>query len=259
VFDELRRAAQDLALVESGAKGSLRVGTMAMPAIPFLPLAIKRLIDDHPEIFVSVVEGREAEIIDRLRKRDIDVAILRLSLVEPADDMQAATLFEEKLCVVAAKDHPLATRTDLTWAELLDERWVMPPADGYFFEHVLRTLDRQRLETPRHVVEAASVGVQVSLVLHAAMLSFGMRSQVEFAPGKALLARLPFELGTRASVVAAVTLSANATSPLVEQFVGHVRALVAGSPPLAESGREHPVQRRLEPRGQPEPTGSGLR
>jgi DNA-binding transcriptional LysR family regulator len=115
VFDELRRAAQDLTLVSSGAKGSLRVGTVPMPAIPFLPLAMQRLIGAHAGIFVSVVEERETELIDRLRKRDIEVAILRLSLVEPGDDMQVAPLFDEKLCVVASKEHPLASRTRLNW------------------------------------------------------------------------------------------------------------------------------------------------
>ena len=65
IFDELRRAAQDLMLVSSGAKGNLRVGTVAMPAVPFLPVAVKRLMDMHPDIFVSIVEDRETELLDR--------------------------------------------------------------------------------------------------------------------------------------------------------------------------------------------------
>ena len=105
VFDELRRAAQDLTLLSSGAQGSLRVGTVPMPAIPFLPVAINRLVDAHPGVFLSVVEERETELLDRLRKRDIEIAILRLALVEPGDDMQAVPLFNEKLCVIANKNH----------------------------------------------------------------------------------------------------------------------------------------------------------
>ena len=76
IFDELRRAAQDLALVSSGEKGTLRVGIVPMPAIPFLPVAVGRLGTQHPSIFVSVVEDRETELVDRLRKRDIELAIL---------------------------------------------------------------------------------------------------------------------------------------------------------------------------------------
>ena len=231
VFDELRRAAQDLTLVSSGAKGSLRVGTVPMPAIPFLPLAMQRLIGAHAGIFVSVVEERETELLDRLRKRDIEVAILRLSLVEPGDDMQVAPLFDEKLCVVAANDHPLASRTRLNWPELLEQRWVMPPADCYFYGHVQRTLARLGLRMPRQMIETYSVQMQFSLVLHAGMLGFGMRSQIVFAPGKEFLVRLPFDLPVEGSIVGAVTLKSHEPSPLSRQLIEHIRDLAAQAPP----------------------------
>ena len=229
VFDELRRAAQELTLVSSGAKGSLRVGILPMPAIPFLPVAVNRLITEHPGIFVSVIEDRETDLLDRLRKRDIEVAILRMALVDPGSDMHVDTLFDEKLCVVASKDHPLASRTRLNWPELLEQRWVMPPADCYFYEHVLRTLDRLDMPMPQHVVEAMSIHIQFGMVLHAGMLGFGMRSQVSFAPGKEFLVRLPFELPIEGSIVGAVTLKSHEASPLAKQLVTHIRDMGAPS------------------------------
>jgi DNA-binding transcriptional LysR family regulator len=227
IFDELRRAAQDLTLVSSGAKGSLRVGTVPMPAIPFLPVAINRLIDAHAGVFVSVIEERETELLDRLRKRDIEVAILRLSLIEPGGDMQVAPLFDEKLCVIAGKDHPLAARTRLNWPELLEQRWVMPPADCYFYEHVQRTLDRLGMRMPIQMIETASIQMQFNLILHAGMLGFGMRSQVSFAPGKELLVRLPFDLPIEGSMVGAVTLKSHEPSPLALQLIAHIRDMAA--------------------------------
>jgi len=227
IFDELRRAAQDLTLVSSGAMGSLRVGTVPMPAIPFLPVAINRLVDAHPGIFMSVVEERETELLDRLRKRDIEVAILRLSLIEPGGDMQVAPLFDEKLCVIAGKDHPLAARTRLNWPELLEQRWVMPPADCYFYEHVQRTLDRLGMRMPMQMIETASIQMQFNLILHAGMLGFGMRSQISFAPGKEFLVRLPFDLPIEGSIVGAVTLKSHEPSPLARQLIAHIRDMAA--------------------------------
>jgi len=227
IFDELRRAAQELTIVASGARGTLRIGTVPMPAIPFLPIAIKRLVEAHPGIFVSVVEERESELVDRLRKRDVELAILRMSLFDPDEDMQVTQLFEEKLCVIAAKDHPLAGRKQLTWPQILAERWVMPPADCYFFEHVLRTLDTLGLALPRHAVESFSVHMQHGMVLHGGMLSFGMRSPVEFAPDKALLVQLPVQMPSVAGDVGAVTLMEHAASPLAQQLVGHIRDLAS--------------------------------
>jgi DNA-binding transcriptional LysR family regulator len=230
VFDELRRAAQELAWVANGDHGHLRVGIVPMPAIPFLPLAIKRLAEARPTVFVSVVEAREAELLDRLRKRDIELAILRLTLVEPGDDMDVAPLFEETLCVVAHKDHRLARRTSLSWSELVQEQWVMPPADCDFFGHVLRTLQGLGMAMPQHMVEAYSIQIQFGMVLHAGMLSFGMRSQIDFAPGKEFVVRLPFELPVTPRAVAAVTLSSHEPSPLAQQLVDHVRDLAGKAP-----------------------------
>jgi len=230
VFDELRRAAQDLALLSSGAIGSLRVGVLPLPAIPFVPVAVNRLLDQHPGILVSLVEASETELLDRLRKRDIELAILRLALVDPADDLRVDRLFDERLCVVAAQTHALATRDNLQWPELLEQRWVMPPADCFFYEHVQRSLDRMHMPMPRPAVEATSNQLQRSLVLHAGMLSFGMRSQISFAPGKEFVVRLPFELPVTSTVVAAVSLNSHEPSPLARQFVGHIQALVRMPP-----------------------------
>ena len=233
IFDELRRAAQDLAMVSSGARGVLRLGSLPMPAIPFLPVAIKRLTDVHPDRLVSVLEAREAELLERLRKGDIELAILRLALLDLGPDLQVATLFEEKLCVVACRDHPLATREHLTWQELLQEHWVMPPADCLFAEHVQRTLDANGLQRPRRVVESYAINIQFGMVLHGGMLAFGMRSQFEFSPGKILLVRLPFELESAPRAVAAVTLKSHALGPLAQQLIGHIRSLLPAPPEFA--------------------------
>jgi DNA-binding transcriptional LysR family regulator len=141
-------------------------------------------------------------------------------------------LFNEKLCVVASKTHPLAKRRDLQWADLLQQRWVMPPADCFFYEFVQRTLDRLDMPMPHHVVEALSIHTQFGMVLHAGMLSFGMRSQLSFAPGKEFLVRLPFELPVAGHDVSAVMLKSHAASPLAQQLVGHIRDLVAESAPV---------------------------
>lgn len=235
IFDELRRAAQELTQLSSGAAGSLRLGTVPMPAIPFVPLAVDRLVDAHPGIQLSMVEARETELIDRLRRRDIELAVLRLSVVEPNDDMRLIRLFDEKLCVVAAADHPLARRRNSTWADLLAQRWVLSPPDCSFHLHVQRTLEQAGLSMPRHTVEAMSIQLQFNLVLHAGMLGFGMRSQIDFAPGKGNVVRLPFDLPALSTGVSVVSLASHEPSPLARQLVAHIHDLAAAGSPAQHS------------------------
>ncbi len=228
IFDELRRAAQDLERLSNGAEGTLRVGITEMPAIPFLPVTVNRMIEVSPKIFVSVIEDGHPGLMDRLRKRDIEVAILRLALVDPGEDTHVTRLFDEKLCVVASKTHRLATRPRISWADMLAERWVLPPADCYFYEHVHATLARAGLAMPPHAIETISVQLQFNMVMHGGLLGFGMRSQIDFAPGRDFLVRLPFEIDTPEQAVAAVTLKAHAPSPLAQQLIELIRAQSAG-------------------------------
>ena len=144
--------------------------------------------------------------------------------------MRLSSLFDETLCVVAGKSHPLAARKQLSWPELLRQRWVLPPADCYFYEFVQRSLAGLDMPMPRPVVEALSIQQQFNMALHGNLLAFGMRSQISFAPGKEFVVRLPFELPVTSTVVAAVSLNSHEPSPLARQFVGHIQALVKMPP-----------------------------
>jgi DNA-binding transcriptional LysR family regulator len=231
IFNELRSAAQALDIVARGAAGTLRIGTVPMPGVGFLPIAIKNLVAAHPDIFVSVVEARELDLADRLRKREIELVIFRSALFNSGDDLHVETLFDERLCVLAAKDHPLAARKRVAWPELLDHCWVLPPADSFFFHHVRRSLDQLGLDLPRHVVESISIGFQHSMVLYGSMLSFGLRSQFKFSPHANLLVQLPVDLPAVTGSVCAATLNARQESPLARRLIEEIRSLVLGRGP----------------------------
>jgi DNA-binding transcriptional LysR family regulator len=227
IFAELRNAAQELEIVSSGAKGALRIGTVPMPGVAFLPMAVGMLVETHPDIFVSVIEGREIDLAERLRRREIELAIFRSALFNPGEDLRVEPLFDEKLCVLASKDHPLAGKTRVSWSELRAYPWVLPPEDSLFLHHVRRTLNQLGMELPRHAVESISVNFQYGMVLHGSMVSFGLRSQFDFAPHRDFLVQLPVELPPVIGSVDAVTLGARQPSPVALQLVGAIRRLLA--------------------------------
>jgi hypothetical protein len=95
------------------------------------------------------------------------------------------------------------------------------------------------MKTPKHTVEATSIHLQHSLVLHAGMLCFDLRSHDDPAPGRGSVVQLPFELPVPPATVAAVSLRLHRPSPLARHFVAHMRALlakpVAAAPAPAEA------------------------
>lgn len=72
IFEELRRAAQDRGQVSSGARRALCVGTVPISATP-LPAALQRLTAAQPGASISLVEARKSNLIERMRKRDIEL------------------------------------------------------------------------------------------------------------------------------------------------------------------------------------------
>ncbi len=225
IFHELKSAARAIDVVSRGATGTLRLGTVPLPGGGFVPMAVHRLVRRNPGIFVSMTEGREPELSDLLRRREIDVALVFLTQVPPNDDLDAHTLFEAQLCVVSARNHRLAAQPVLTWDELSNELWVLPPASTVFSNQVRRTLARANLDMPRHSVESLSIHIQRSMVLHGGMLSFGSRSRYDVSPLHDLLVRLPYDLPTSVNAIGALTLRGRERSPLTDQLIDEIRRL----------------------------------
>jgi len=225
VFHELRGAARELDIVSRGLAGVLRLGAVQLPAGGFLPMAVSALVRRHPGVLVSISEGREVEVCELVRKQEVDIALVRLAQMPPADDLDIDVLFEAQLCVLTSRTHRLASQPVVTWPELLREPWVMTPADSPFAAHVRRTLARADLEVPRACVESASIHVQRAMVMHAGMLSFGSRPRGDVSPLHDVLYRLPFELPQATNAIGAISLRGRSRPPLAVQLVEEIRRL----------------------------------
>jgi hypothetical protein len=73
------------------------------------------------------------------------------------------------------------------------------------------------------------------------MLSFGMRSQVSFAPGKEFLVRLNVDLPVDGTQVAAVSLMSHEPSPLARLLVAQIRELAVEPPAPAARRKPAPL------------------
>ena len=229
IFDEIHSAARQLDIVSRGASGTLQVGVVPMPAASFLADAIGRTIRTHRNVFIRVIEARERELADLLRRREIDVAFVRLAQFPAAEDFRIVGLFEETLCVLASRSHRLASALELRWHEVADEPWVLPPTDSIFYQQLRRALERAELAMPRHCVEAASIHVQHAMVLHGSMLSFGLRRGDATPYASDRLVRLPVALPPVTGTIGTVTLRGRDDQPLALRLVEHARAVTAHS------------------------------
>lgn len=223
IFGELRLAVEDIQIISRGSRGTLRVGTGGGGwGLGILPMALTKLLDPHPDVFVSIREADEDVLIELLKARELDLFFSRLAPLPADPELAYQPLYEDSMCVFARRSHPLAARKRVTWKELANERWVAPPPGALSFDHTQRTLHKGGLAMPRHVIQAASAPVALGMVLQGNFLCFGTHVYHELTVLKPLLTIVNVDLPKVTTAFGVVTLKDRKLSPLGVRLVGLV-------------------------------------
>jgi len=182
--------------------GALRVGVIYTIGPYLLPLMMRRIIQDAPQMPLVLQESFTVRLLELLRQGDIDVAIL----AEPFPDQGFATcpLYDEPFVVAVPHKHPWARRSAIGSAELKEQTMLLLGTGHCFRDQVLevcpelsrysqasagiqKTFEGSSLETIRHMV-ASGIGITVLpwMAQPAAVLEGRRRDD-------GLLAYIPFE------------------------------------------------------------------
>jgi DNA-binding transcriptional LysR family regulator len=112
-------AAEDLA---AGRSGRLRVGLAATGALPFMPGLLRTFRQRFPLADIDAKHFDFHVPCGGLRDRETDVAIVRPPFLN--DGLTLVELGQEPRYAVLASDHPLAERSTIEFADLVDEPWM---------------------------------------------------------------------------------------------------------------------------------------
>lgn len=215
IFSEIRLAAEDIDIISCGSRGTLRIGTGGGGwGLGILPLALTQLLQPQPQVSVLVREADEDVLIGLLKARELDLFFSRLTPIALDPELAYWPLFEDSICVLASRTHPLAARTHLSWDELADESWVVPPSDALSFDHIQRTLHKRGLTLPRHGVQSMAAPLALGMVLQGNFLCFATHLFHEFSVLKPMLAILKVGLPKVPVAFGAVTLKDREINPL---------------------------------------------
>ena len=107
----------DLDRYTSGATGRLRVGVFQSASARLLPVVLPRFRERWPHIEVSLMNEFDAADVEKaIAAGDIDIAFCELEAV--TTHVSSVELLADPLVVVVGRDHPLATRVEVTWTDL---------------------------------------------------------------------------------------------------------------------------------------------
>jgi len=92
---------------------------------PLLTETVSNFIKKYPGVKLTVFSKSVSELMDKLRKRELDF-VLAFKPTEEYDDIESFTLFEDRLSVILRKDHPLAGRETLSMEDIRQQGVALP-------------------------------------------------------------------------------------------------------------------------------------
>src|ERR1700704_1854308 len=98
VFARLDDAEQELAQIAGRWRGRLRVGSFPTALTTFVPTAVTRFKEHHPEVTLSVIDDHLQRLLPRLRQGELDLALIYdhdALTHKPDDDLDRVHLLDD--------------------------------------------------------------------------------------------------------------------------------------------------------------------
>ena len=225
VLDELRGADQEIANLSDPAAGELRLVTGQAGAAGFLPYVLLDLARAFPRIRTVLIEARW-DVLPALRSKDADLGIARIPRDrdgKDARDIVFEPLFDERLFVVAGREHPLARRRRVDNRTLATERWIMPVGGTWAADLVATEFDRLGLGISEPAIKTDSIPLRSALLQTARYLTVLPGSMLVYSRAYKELTVLPVDLAGATRTLGIACLRGRTLPPVYQPFLACAR------------------------------------
>jgi len=222
---ELTRFAEDLDVKRKGGHGQLTVGAIMGAAPDLLAMAVAALKTERPLLNVRILGETSDQVVQLLHRREVDLALGRLTSPLQHNDFSFEPLARETLMLVVRAAHPLAQRSATTLRELIDWPWVAQPVTSPARVLFEEELARAGLATPVNLTECASIFATLQLLENYDAVAMLPESVVRDHVRGKLLVALPVEIGKSLSGFGILTRKQEALAEPALHFIDLLRSV----------------------------------
>lgn len=226
-FAEIRYALEDIDRLDGVTSGGIVVGTLPYSRTFLTPRAINRLLEKHPQLDVATREGPYAVLEAALRSGDIDCIVGAIRSRESDADIVTEQLFEDRLAVIARKDHPLMKRASIEFEELQALQWVLPASETPSRMLFDETMRRHKMTIPEHAVQTSSLSMVRGLLLDSDRVALLSAHQIHHDRKAGLLDVLPVDLEETYRPIGITWRGRTQPSPAAQLFLEQLRRVAA--------------------------------
>ena len=165
-MEALNRELHELQL---GSVGKFSLGSIMAASPGRLTDALTELKSAHPLLAIEIAVDTSDKLLAQLHEGVLEVVVGRPMGPEAAICTFRA-IEDEALAVVAGNEHPLAGRSRVAFADLLDYPWILQPAHSPMRDVIEREFKVHHAVMPRGLVETGSILTTINLIRKSPMI-----------------------------------------------------------------------------------------
>jgi len=243
-FDELKQSVRDIQFLADPTSGELTIGCAESIAATVLRPIIDQFSADHPGVVLRV-DTLPSPAIDNpgLRERKYDLVLGRrpMKLDHFSEDLKVEILFDDHLVVVAGKHTTWARRRKIDFADLAQQRWILPPKETWTYGFVADAFEARDLRMPKVSFMTFSLPLVMHFLASGPFVTVLPSSVVALHSGNEVLKTLAVPFPSCRWPVAIVTLKDRTLSPIVERFIDCSHVIAKSLASLRQAQRaKHP-------------------
>lgn len=219
----IREGVESVAAARDRGGHVVTVGVLPNVGARLMPPALRLFKQSALETIVRVTTGSNAQLLDDLRRGDLDLVVGRL--VDPADmiGLSFEHLYSEPLTLVVRADHPLTRLRPFDIAAIADYPVSLPSAGTVIRGDIDRFLVAHGVRLPPDRVETISITFGRAHVLSGDAVWAVPRGGVMGDLAAGLLAELPIDRTPLQGAIGLTSRSDMAPSPLAGLLIATIR------------------------------------
>lgn len=223
VLSEIQRAQEEVEAMKRGEHYRVAIGSVMSPVTDLLPMALALLEQHHPKMVVGVETDTSRPLVAKLLEGQLDIVIGRILDADSAAALAFEPLADEPHSLIARAGHPLSRRRRLRIEDLVDQAWVLPPAESVLRERINAMFLQRGLPLPSRIVETSSVPMATHLLRRSDMVVALPKEVVRPYCDAGMLCVLPIEINVRMDSFGLITRRGHPLSRHADEAVRALR------------------------------------
>lgn len=151
----IEQALREIAALRAGSEGTIRVAAGPIMTNEILAKAVARLMRERPKLRINI-HTAIGNTSDDLIAGKYDFILALLPPGDPPSWLCQEPIYNDRIALIARRDHPLAQRKRVTARDLAKASWVMPVPGHYHRRRLESVFEEEHQPMPVPTIECSS-------------------------------------------------------------------------------------------------------